>query len=166
MCSPPQLPLSPFPRPLSALPRLRVTFLPLTRSTYNQTMPRTFSLQRLMLAITLICIACSIAVAYPQESLAYALLLSLFTPTVIVCQILVSLSSPDQRMTTLLIALFGAFLTLIFALPVMDSGLPRPTVWKALGPYVLPITIGPTVGALGLGGAALLDDILRLRHRP
>ena len=129
-------------------------------------MPRTFSLQRLMLAITLICIACSIAVAYPKESLAYILLLTLFTPTVIVCQVLVSLSSPNQRLTTLLIALSGALVTLIFALPVMDSGLPRRTVWQALEPYVLPIAIGPTVGALGLGGAALLDDILRLRNRP
>jgi hypothetical protein len=129
-------------------------------------MPRTFSLQRLMLAITLICIACSIAVAYPQASLAYALLLALFTPTVIVCQILVSLSSPNQRMTTLLIALLGAFLGFVFVLPVFGfEGRPT-TIWQAIQPLILPITIGPTVGALALGGAALLDDLLRLRHRP
>ena len=125
-------------------------------------MPRTFTLQRLMLAITLICIACSIAAAYPEPSIAYLLLLGLFTPTLIVCQVLVSLSSPNQRLTTLLIALFGAFLGFVFAAPVFGSGSPR-TVWQAIEPLVLPITITPTLGAIIFGGAALAAD---RRRRP
>ena len=118
-----------------------------------------------MLAITLICVACSIAAVYPEPSLAYLLLLSLFTPTVIVCQLLVGLSTPDQHMTTLLIALFGAFLGFVIAGPAFDTGIPRRTVWQAIEPFVLPITITPTLGATIFGGAALADDMRQRRRQ-
>jgi hypothetical protein len=120
-----------------------------------------------MLAITLICIACSVGVAYPLESLAYVLLLSLFTPTVIVCQVLVSLSSQTERMTTMLIALLGASLGFLFTLvaPMLSMGGSPRSVWRAIEPFVLPITICPTLGAIILGSAALADDLLRRRHQ-
>jgi hypothetical protein len=131
-------------------------------------MPRTFSLQRLMLAITLFCIACSIAAAYPEPSLACLILLSLFTPTLIVCQVLVSLSSRSQRMTTLLFALVGAAFGLLLIPAHIDFGCRgyTTTISQAIEPLVLPIMIFPTLGAIFFGSAALLDDILRLRHRP
>jgi hypothetical protein len=128
-------------------------------------MPRTFSLQRLMLAITLLCIACSIGVAYPLESLAYVLLVSLFIPTVIVCQVLVSLSSPTERMTTMLIALSGAFLGFMFAFAPVPSLGGSMNVWRAIQSFVLPMTICPTLGAIILGSASLADDLLRRRQQ-
>ena len=130
-------------------------------------MPRTFTLQRLMLAVTLICIACAIAVAYPTPLTAYLLLLTLFAPTVIVCQVLVSYSSPNERMTTLLIALFGAFIGFMFAVeaPAFQMGPGPRTAWQAVAPFAGPMTVFPTLGALVLGGAALADDMRRRRNQ-
>ena len=128
-------------------------------------MPRTFTLQNLMIGITLFCILCGLAWNFPQESLAYALLLALFIPTVIVCQILVSFSR--ERMTTLIIALIGATIGLVFSPPISVfgahfTGSPR-TVWQCIAPMILPMAILPPFGALVLGGAVLMDELRKRR---
>lgn len=125
-------------------------------------MPRTFSLQRLMIGITLFCVVCGLAWNFPQETLAYALLLALFIPTVIVCQVLVSFSR--ARMTTLVLSLVGAAIVVVFNQPVMLMGSPR-TVWQCIEPMIVPMATVPPLGALIFGGGSILADEHLFRRR-
>jgi hypothetical protein len=112
-----------------------------------------------MIGVTLFCIVCGLAWNYPQASLAYALLLALFLPTVIVCQILVTFSR--ERMTTLIVSLIGAAIVVVFDQPVILMGSPR-TAWQCIEPMIVPMVIGPPLGALVFG--VLADEFLKRRR--
>jgi len=124
-------------------------------------MPRTFSLARLMLGITLFCILCALAVNYREASFAYALLFASFVPTAIVCLTLVSFSR--RRKTVLFCSIIGALMIGMCCLPVQLLPPPGdPTrIWTHTAPMFSAMTVFPPLGALLFGGAALLVDLLR-----
>jgi hypothetical protein len=117
-------------------------------------MPRTFSLAHLLLVISLIAIICGVARTYPD----YALLVSLFVPTGIICLILVSFS--HHRAVVLLASFVGAFVGFLFAPVAMSPPGDKTTIWPHVQALFLPIACYATLGALLFGGAALADDLL------
>jgi len=136
---------------------------PSTSAAYNEFMPRTFSLARLMLGITLFCILCGLAVNYSEMMFAYVLICASFLPTAIVCLTLVSFSR--RRKTVLILSILGAFVPVLPGPAVMHTG-PEPlTVWQAIN-GLWPFAILPPLGALLFGGAALLNDFSSRQSTP
>ena len=118
-------------------------------------MPRTFTLQRLMLAITLFCIACSIAAAYPKLAANCAILGALWAPTIVVWIMLVKLSR--QPVTVWIASLFGAWAGLLLVPGVVWTSRDG---WYGFLWYFIAVAIPPAIGALLIGGISLLGDIL------
>jgi len=127
-------------------------------------MPRTFSLARLLVAITLFCLFCGLAVNYPEASLPFLQLFSLFIPFAIVCLTLVSFAR--NRKTVLAISTVGGLvLWLLVTPPVIHMGHPALQAnWDFIVRDYLSVTIYAPLGALLFGGAALADDILNRRE--
>jgi hypothetical protein len=126
-------------------------------------MPRNFSLARLMLGVTLLCVIFGLAVSYRDDALVYALIVAALVPSGIVCLTLVSFAS--QRTFILFASLVGMALGLTCLVPVQHGGGPYPSVWHAIGPVFMPIAIGSTIGAFFFGTAALVINGLDIdRH--
>jgi hypothetical protein len=124
-------------------------------------MPRTFSLARLLLAITAFCVLFGLTASQNQALAAYGLLLLLFAPTGAVCLTLVSFSR--SRKTVLACSILGAFVGVLYATPVLSTGSPLRNAWEAITSEFLGLGIVPPFGALLFGGAALLNDHLYTR---
>jgi hypothetical protein len=117
-----------------------------------------------MIAITLFCILCGLAWNFPEALFAYVLLLALFIPTVIVCQVLVSLAR--DRMAVLVASLIGASIGSFLAQPIMGLRWNPTTVWRCIEQLIVPMTISPPLGALIFGGLVLIGDLLSRRYGP
>jgi len=124
---------------------------------YNGGMARTFSLGRLMVVVTLVCVICAVAASYGEDFGAYLLVASLFVPTAIVCLTLVSFAK--RRKTTLAISILGAVIGWFLLMPVsMHMGPGPKTAWEVIQPDIIPFAIFPPIGALVFGGSLLLDE--------
>jgi hypothetical protein len=115
-------------------------------------MSRTFSLARLMIGVTVLCIVCGLAVSFPQ-------LLLLCTPTVIVCLGLVSFS--HRRAVVLVVALTGAFAILPISPAISFElfGYPHDRWERYQANAML-----PALAAFLFGSAALLHECLPWRN--
>ena len=122
-------------------------------------MPRTFTLQRLMLVITLICILCGLASAYPQVAFDCAIFITLWAPTIVVWIVLIRLSR--QPVAVWIASLFGAWTGLLL---VPGVGWTARDGWHSFLWYFLAVAIPPAVGALLIGGISLLGDVLTRRQ--
>ena len=60
-------------------------------------MPRTFTLQQLLIVMTLICVACSLVAVFPHTAAATGMTLSYFLPGIVVGGVLSLLSSHPSR---------------------------------------------------------------------
>jgi hypothetical protein len=123
-------------------------------------MPHTFSLGRLMLIITLLCVFCAVAVYYGRDFGDYLLCVLLLVPTAIVCVTLASFS--EHRKTTLAISVLGAVISDF----IFNGGLYTRhcrTVWEVVQMNLVSFTVCSSLGALVLGGALLLDE--KFSHR-
>jgi hypothetical protein len=69
-----------------------ISFRPSGPSTYNESMPRTYSLARLMLGITAFCVLCGLVVNYPYNVFSELVGAILFVPTILTWRVLTSLS--------------------------------------------------------------------------
>jgi hypothetical protein len=118
-------------------------------------MPRTFTLRRLLIGVTLFCVACGLAANFPQETIASVYLGSHFVPTVIVWLALSKVSRrPGWLSCCVLIGALVGFMFIALCLPISVGGLHRKNY---LFEY-LTIAIPPALGALALGWAELIDD--------
>ena len=88
---------------------------PQSALTYNSPMPRTFSLARLMLGITAVCIVLGLA-NYSETTFAYLLTFCLFLPTAAVCLALVSYLR--KRNAVLTWSILGALVSWFISSPV------------------------------------------------
>jgi hypothetical protein len=127
-------------------------------------MPRTFSLQRLMLAITLFCILCGLAVIFPQVTFGSAMLTGPFIPAALVWLGLAAFSRRPWEL--LFICLSGALIGLILLSLTVTGPPTRGTMWECYCDQLRSTALPSGLGALLLGGAALADDIRRNRQRP
>jgi hypothetical protein len=118
-------------------------------------MPRTFSLSRLLLFITLLCLLCGLAVNFPLQTLAFVFIAGAFVPTAIVCLTLVSFSR--RRMTVLIISMLGAGICVLLGPAQIHMGPPPRTVWESVQPLYAGMSF-PALGALLLGATALAAD--------
>src|SRR5207253_9116456 len=91
------------------------------KSKIQNVIPRTFSLARLLLAVTAFCLLCGLAVNYPDQSLAYALLFAQLVPTGIVCLVLVSFAR--KRKTVLACSMLGGLVIGTFWMPAVQGPL-------------------------------------------
>lgn len=123
-------------------------------------MPRAFTLQRLMLAITVFCIVCGLSAAFP----AIAVLAWIIAPAAFVWIVLAAFSHrPWELLSTCAI---GAFIGLFYLL-LFSTGPPAGvSEWQEHFYILIPPALSSFLGALLLGGAALFDDILTRRQRP
>jgi Na+/proline symporter len=126
--------------------------------------PRTFSLATLLLSITLISLLCGLAVNYPEVSLAFLLICSLFIPFAIVCLTLVSFSY--NRKAVLASAIVGGLVSCALFTPAMQMGPTPRTILDAVGRECLPVAINAAFGALLLGVAALIADSYQQPNDP
>jgi MFS family permease len=125
--------------------------------------PRTFSLARLLLAISLFCILCGLTVNFPQDALTCALAAVVFGPMFFAWLAMLDYSS---RPIVISIAFFvGAiigflFLPVALILSARLVGLPL-TGWAGVLAIIC-VPISATVGSISTGGAFLMYE---LRHR-
>jgi hypothetical protein len=117
-------------------------------------MPRTFSLARLLLGITMFCAVCGVAVNYPEAALACAYAGGYFGPTIIVWLLLIRFS--DHPVLLSVNCLVGVFVGFLFAPSIM-----WPSSWWDMFVFE---AIPPALGALLLGGAALADEFVQRRR--
>jgi hypothetical protein len=136
--------------------------------------PRTFSLARLLLAVTLFCVLCGLAVNYPVEALAFIALPSLFVLPPTFCVLLSKLGRrPNVSFTAAMIGMFSGyavdFLLSRVLLPAWQPissleplDLADPTnPFIGLGLTLVVLACGanpPLLGALLAGGAVILKD--------
>ena len=132
-----------------------ISFRPSGPGIYNGDMERTFSLARLMVVITLICVVCAVAAYYGKDFGAYLLLVALFAPTGIVCLLLGSFSRRPK--TTMVISFAGAFLVAFF-MPMGHMGRPSMNVWELILRDFGDLAVFPPLGSLVFGGAVLTDE--------
>jgi hypothetical protein len=138
-------------------------------------MPRTFSLARLLLGVTLFCVLCGLAVNYPVETIPFIAIPSLFVlpPT---CCVVVSRFSrrPDACFAAAMIGMFSGyavdFLLARLLLPSWNPissleplGLADPdNPFVGLGLTAVVCAVGalpPVLGALLAGGGFILKDL-------
>lgn len=119
-------------------------------------MPRTFSLARLMIGVTLFCVACAVAVNFPKPVLVFFVAAFVFGPTVVIWFLLFRYWNRPILIT---VACFiGAAMGFMFFPPAviffMGSVLGVPwTGWLQDMTYFL-VPIGPPVGAAVIGAIA------------
>jgi K+-sensing histidine kinase KdpD len=132
---------------------------------YNVNMPRTFSLARLMIVITLVCVVCAVAAHYGKDFDDYLIVSLLFVPTGVVCLAVASFA--HNRIIVLAFSIIGAFLSSFFLPAVQGSHhLMSNNTWTLIEPLFGPLAVIPPLGALIFGVAALADEMLQRRRHP
>src|SRR5215475_5926540 len=82
-------------------------------------MPRTFSLARLMLGVTLFCVMCAVVAYYGKDFDVFLVIALLFVPTAIVCLVVASFAK--KRIIVLGFSILGAFVFSIFMPPTIQG---------------------------------------------
>jgi hypothetical protein len=152
--------------PAPFVPSVPSCFPSSPRPTYNNPMPRTFSLAALLTTLTAIALLCGMAVNYPTESMVYGLLFAQLLPAGIVCLILFSLAR--RRKNLLVYSMLGGLILGTSFMPVEVFTLPRDPnqIWTYVVPEIIAMTIFPSLGAFLFGGIALLYDWSSNRSTP
>ena len=117
-----------------------------------------------MLAVTLVCILCGLAVSKNEKTLAYFLTVASLTPAAIVALTLVSFSR--RRKTVLVVTFIGVVAGFVCAGLSVGGGGAFNSPWEAVGSVFVPIAINSTIGALLFGGITLAGDLLDSRFPP
>ena len=126
-------------------------------------MPRTFSLGRLMLGITLSCIVCGWAVNYPEEALHWLGMVTLIAPTIVVGLALLPFS--HRPLETMMAAFCGGVLAGgITCLYVAYLILPFTSAWQSWQIYCL-FAVPQALGALAFGVIQIRYDPLGGTHQ-
>lgn len=115
-------------------------------------MPRKFTLAGLMIGVTVFCVLCGLLASNDEQQIAYALTVLALTPGGIVGLIFVTFA--HRRELVLLVWTMGMVVGIAFA----PGGRGPMTVWQAIGPVFIPLSIGATLGALLFGCIALALD--------
>ena len=120
-------------------------------------MPRTFSLARLMVGITVLCALLGLAVCGSEELQAFVLLFALLSPTAIVYLTLVSFAR--NRSLFWIGSVVGMLMCSPLGLPaVMHMGPGPLIVWDAVVGEMLPVAVGLSLSALFTGCAMLFFE--------
>ncbi len=77
-----------------------------------------FSLQRLLVGVTVVCVICAIAVAFPNQFLAVGLTIGMFVPALVVALVFTALSA--KRVWTFNVSMLGALVGYVLS-PVMTG---------------------------------------------
>ena len=116
-------------------------------------MSQTFTLRRLMMGVTLLCVLLALGVNFPVVSLVVALVIGHFIPTIVVCAVLPWFSS--RRVLTLNVALVGAIVGFLVApaMHVHSAGLPD--VWDMVSLMLASKALPAAAGAIIAGFACV-----------
>jgi hypothetical protein len=119
-------------------------------------MPRTFSLARLMVWITALCVVLGVIATYPEVSVAYLMTLLLLAPTGIAILTLVHFAK--ARGEVLACSALGATLFAVSS-PIYMGHSPRSFVEGAWG-LGIPYSCNAFLGALLIGAGALVLEAI------
>jgi hypothetical protein len=116
------------------------------RSDEDQSMPRTFSLRRLMLVVTLVCVAVGVAVQFPDFAIATTAVMGYLAPTLFVLNITARHSR--QRQAALFLGAIGAVAGYVFFTPAIMRMGPAKPWWAEYFSSYLFIAIPPAIVGL------------------
>jgi len=117
-------------------------------------MPRTFSLPRLLLLVTLFCVICALAVAFPYPVIGLALIAAFVLPVAAVLWLGIRRLSQRPRLLACNVVVGGFIGFILFS----------PYEWQeSILSEILATGLPAAIGAVLFGGLTLLDERIRRR---